>query len=122
VNHGKDDALPADALAIALSAAVPLWILEVRGWTQLERAERAAACAAIVSMGEKQDEVRGRHGAGPALLANGEIASGSNEGGPAAVFTAIACGLAILSYQPGGIFYAGRHWETKPGPVRECRP
>jgi hypothetical protein len=122
VNFGKDDALPADAMAIALSAAVPLWILEVRGWTQLERAERAAACAAIVSMGEKNDEVRGQHGAGPALLANGEVARGNNEGGPAAVFTAIACGLAILSYQPGGIFYAGRHWETKPGPVRECRP
>ncbi len=118
----KDDALPADALAIALSAAVPLWILEVRSMTPLERATRAAECAAIVSMGEKQDEIRGRHGAGPALLANGAQARGSNEGGPSAVFNAIACGLAILSYEPGGIRYAGMHWETKPGPVRECRP
>ena len=99
---------------IALSAAVPLWIERVRGMTPRERAELAAAAARVIALGEKHDEVRGQHGAGPALLACGEKASGANAGGPAAVFNAIAAGLAVIAYQPGGVSYAGLHWEASP--------
>ena len=101
-------------LGIALSAAVPLWIQDFRRMTPDQRAARARGCALVISAGERFDELRGQHGCGPALVACGELARGRNEGGPAAVFNAIAQGLAIASFQPGGVHYAGHHWESKP--------
>lgn len=100
-------------LGIALSAAVPLWIEQVRQLSGPERAKRALELARIISMGERNDELRGQHGSGPAILANGELARGRNEGGPEAVFNAIAEGLALASFLAGGTTYAGQHWESR---------
>lgn len=101
-------------LSVALSAAVPLYILEARQLSPEQRAARALECARIISWGENNDELRGQHGAGPALLVCGERARGKNEGGPAKVFDAIAEGLALASFQPGGSRYLGLHWESSP--------
>lgn len=101
-------------LAVALSCAVPLWIAQSRGLSPERRQERARELGRVVSLGEKHDEVRGQHGAGPALLANGELARGGNAGGPATVFNAVAEGLALAAFQPGGVTYLGLHWEASP--------
>lgn len=110
--YGARDEERATLLAVALSFAVPLWIEEVRGMTDEQRAARAHECSRIVSLGEKCDETRGQHGSGPALMACGEAARGANKGGPAAVFNATALGLAIMAFQPGGVTYLGQHWEA----------
>jgi hypothetical protein len=99
---------------IALSAAVPLWIEKVRHMTPKQRGELALLAARTIAWGEKNDETRGQHGAGPALLVSGECACGLNVGGPAAVFNAMAAGLALVAYQPGGADFQGQHWEVKP--------
>lgn len=100
-------------LGVALSAAVPLHILEVRRLSPDARAARALECARIISFGERNDEMRGQHGAGPALLANGELARGPNAGGPGKVFDALAEGLALASFLPGGSRYLDLHWESQ---------
>lgn len=107
-----DDALQREMLATALLLAVPLWIEEMRPLTLEQRAARALDASQIISMGEKCDELRGRHGAGPALLTNGMLATGSHEGGPGVVFNATAMGLALAAFLPGGITYLGTHWEA----------
>ncbi len=98
---------------IALLAAVPLWIEHVRRMSPLERALLAERSSRTIAFGEKRDALRGQHGAGPALLACGEQARGANEGGPAAVFNAMAAGLALLAFNPGGVDYGGQHWEAR---------
>lgn len=101
-------------LGVALSFAVPLWIAQLRPLTATERARRGAQLARILSLGEKHDDVRGQHGAGPALFAVGEQARGASTGGPAAVFNALAEGLALGAFQPGGVTYLGQHWQVSP--------
>jgi hypothetical protein len=95
-----------ELLTAALAHAVPLWIEEVRPWTVEQRCARAYDASGLISLGEKCDELRGRHGAGPAQFANG---SPNSDG---AIFNALAMGLALLSYLPGGITYLRLHWET----------
>lgn len=101
-----------DVLATALSCAVPLWIDQVRALSAEDRQRRGVELSRIISLGEKHDEIRGQHGAGPALFAVGERARGNNVGGPAAVFNALAEGLALAAFQPGGVTYLGQHWEA----------
>lgn len=101
-----------ETLAIALSCAVPLWLDRVRALSPEERAARAVACSRVISLGEKNDELRGQHGCGPALLACGEQPRGSNLGAPAAVFNALAEGLALAALLPGGVTYLGHRWEA----------
>lgn len=108
-------------LGIALSCAVPLWIDVVRHLTPEQRTARAAELARIISIGEKHDEVRGQHGAGPAILANGALAQGADVGGPAAVFNAMAEGFALGAFLPGGVTYLGIHWEVESGEVGSGR-
>jgi hypothetical protein len=93
-------------LATALSVAVPLWIEVVRLMDPEQRVEVAAECSAIIASGEKCDATRGRHGAGPALLAHGM------PGRTRDVFNATALGLAVLAFAPGGVDYLGIHWEA----------
>lgn len=100
---------------IALSATVPLWIEKIRHMTIDQRTKLAALAARTIAWGQKNDETRGQHGAGPALLAHGEQALGADMGGPAAVFNAMAAGLAIGAFQPGGVSFMGHHWEVKNG-------
>lgn len=103
-----DEELRQLMLRTALEVAVPLWIEVVRRMDPDERAEVAAECSAIIACGEKRDETRGRHGAGPALLAHGM------PGKTRDVFNATAVGLAVMAFAPGGVNYLGSHWEASP--------
>ena len=104
----NDDELRQLMLRTALNVAVPLWIEVVRLMGDEQRAEVAAECSSIIACGEKCDETRGRHGAGPALLAHGM------PGKTRDVFNATALGLALLAFAPGGMNYLGCHWEASP--------
>lgn len=111
--YGARDEERMTILAVALSFAVPLWIEQVRGLGAEDRRLRGEQLSRIISLGEKHDDMRGQHGSGPALLVCGEQAKGANKGGPAVVFNALAEGLALMAYQPGGVTYLGLHWEAQ---------
>lgn len=95
-------------LAICLSCAVPLWIERVRSWTPEERQAKAHAAGHVIA-----------YGSGAAAVATaGKERSKSKakkkrpNQGAAEVFNAMACGLALLAHCPGGVTFAGCHWEA----------
>jgi hypothetical protein len=91
-------------MALCLSFAVPLWIDMVRSWTPEARQAKAQAAGHMIA-----------YGAGAADVATGgkERGKGRRKGAAAEVFNAVACGLAILAYQPGGVTWGGSHWEAR---------
>ena len=102
-----------DTLLIALEAAVPLHIVEIRGWTPKQRQRFASEAATIV--GSQGDILQ--YGGGK----RGEVAN---------VFNHLARGLACAAYQIGGVTFAGYHWCTdhtvcegaEDGPAVEVEP
>jgi len=80
-------------LSIALSCSVPLFVERWRDQTWGDRQRRARECAQIIA--EKGD----------VLQFGGK--------GCAVAFNALAEGLAIASFVPGGVRFAGEHWESK---------
>lgn len=105
--QGRDtDREQREMVKLALACAVPLWIEEMRPLTTEQRCARAHDASGIIASGEKCDELRGRHGNGPARFANGAPT------GDGAIFNAIAMGLALLAFLPGGITYLDTHWEA----------
>lgn len=98
-------------LSVCLSFAVPLWIERVKTWSPEERQAKAHAAGHMVA-----------YGAGAAAVATSGKEKGKGKKrkkrpnqGAAEVFNAMACGLAILSYCPGGSTFAGQHWESRDG-------
>ena len=85
------------ALVTSLELAVPLWQEQVRGLTDSQRMARARRCAAEVA-------------------AHGDVLQygGKRRGAAAEAFNALAEGLAIASFQPGGVTFAGRTWQANP--------
>jgi hypothetical protein len=82
-----------DLLPIALSTAVPLWIEKLRPLSTEQRLARASGLADII----------GSHG-------DIILYRGSKKGESAAAFNALAEGLAIGAFQPGGVTAFGCHW------------
>lgn len=82
-----------DLLPIALSAAVPLWIEELRRLEPEQRIARASGLADIIA-------------------SQGDIIlyRGGKKGESAKAFNALAEGLAIGAFQPGGVTAFGQHW------------
>ena len=89
-------ALVSDHMRMALGAAVPLWVFKLRQQPWKVLSKRAHECAHIVA--EKGDILQYR---------------GKKPGETAAAFNALAEGLAILSFCPGGVTFLGEHWENK---------
>jgi hypothetical protein len=83
-----------DALVETLALAVPLRIWELRGRTPEQRMTIAKRCGQHVA----------EHG--------DSLMFGGKKGRAAAAFNALAEGLAVAAYQPGGVSFAGRHWCT----------
>jgi hypothetical protein len=83
------------ALLPALEVSVPLFIAELRGTSHWQRVSLAR---------EDADQIAAH---GDALMFRG-----TKKGQAARSFNALARGLAIGAYQPGGITFAGRHWCT----------
>jgi hypothetical protein len=86
---------PGEHLAIALAAAVPLWIMEMRAMPAALRITTAQGLAQIVA--EKSDVL---------------MFGGGEKGEVREIFNALARGLAALSFQPGGVRFGSMHWET----------
>lgn len=82
-----------DLLPIALSAAVPFWIIKLKDQTAEYRQQRANACCSEIA----------HHG--DRILYATE--------GTAEAFNRLAEGIACLAFQPGGVTAFGRHWEAK---------
>ncbi len=93
------------ALLITLDLAVPMHMHEVRRWSAERMVAEARRCA---------DEVAAR----------GDVLQfgGSHEGEAATAFNALARGLAIAAYAPGGVDFAGRHWEAEQPMVADVEP
>ena len=85
-----------DLLRTTLSAAVPLWIERVRGYSEERRLDRARECAQVIA--EKGDRILFR---------------GKKVGETAAAFNALAEGIACAAFQPGGLDFLGDHWEAR---------
>lgn len=82
-------------LRMTLLAAVPLWIAKMRSFDDQQRSNRAAVCGQVVA--EKGD-----------LL----MFKSKKKGGTAEVFNRLAEGLACAAYSPGGVKFAGLHFEA----------
>jgi|SRR5579872_1737707 len=82
-------------LPIALSAAVPLWIEKLKPLTTDQRIARADELSGIIA--EHGDIILYR---------------GGKKGESAKAFNALAEGLAIGAFQPGGATAFGQHWCT----------
>lgn len=77
-----------------LHVAVPMWIHEIRTWTEQQRMDQA-----------RED---GQH-----IASHGDnLMFKSKPGASADAFTALARGLACAAYQPGGVNFGGGHWCT----------
>ena len=87
-------------LQTALSAAVPLWIEELRGLSWEELQARAKVAAQHVA----------EHG--DLILFRSE-----KRGESAKAFNKLAEGIAILAFAPGGVTAFGLHFEAKHGSV-----
>lgn len=83
-------------LQAALSAAVPLYIVEMRSWDWKRISETAQRCAQVVA--EKGDIILYRS------AVPGETAK---------AFNALARGIACLSFSPGGVTAFGLHFDAK---------
>lgn len=81
-----------DTLAITLLAAVPLHILQLRGYDAQQRIAIAHQCADIVAAHGDDLQYGGTH--------------------CRTAFNALARGLAVAAYQPGGVTFADLHWCT----------
>lgn len=82
-------------LTSTLSLAVPLWIEKVRSYSEEVRLERARECGQVIA--EKGDVLQFKS---------------KKKGESAKAFNALAEGLACAAYQPGGITFAGMHFEA----------
>ncbi|GAB1646875.1 hypothetical protein [Krasilnikovia sp. MM14-A1259] len=81
-----------DVLPIALEMAVPLHIGRLRHVDAARRMAEAADAATVIGSHGDDLQYGGKHCAD--------------------AFNALARGLAIGAYQPGGITFAGMHWCT----------
>jgi hypothetical protein len=90
----RDDTVR-EVLRIALSAAVPLHVMELQRLSWAEVSASAKACGDIIA--EKGDVLQFR---------------GKKRGESAKAFNALARGLAALSFAPGGVTFLGDHYEN----------
>lgn len=83
-------------LLSSLQCAVPLWIMHIKDVPFDDKQRRAEECSQIVA--EKGDVI---------------LFKGGKRGETAAAFNALAEGIAILSFAPGGVRAFGEHWEAE---------
>ena len=93
-------------LLIALSAAVPLYIMELQAQGGPVQ-EQYPSCSEV-------EQLLGAKGVARLLGAKGDVLlfGEGKKGEAAGVFNAMARGLAILAFCPGGVTFFGQHWEA----------
>jgi len=85
-----------------LGLAVPMWIDQMRYWPAERRANKAHELAEVIAFGQ-----------GSAAMADPAARGTEKKGGLALTFNALAQGLACLAFCPGGVVFAGHHWEER---------
>lgn len=93
-------------LASALAASVPLWIDQIvrEDWSEERRRAEAGSCADVVAS------------KGDVILFRGK------RGETAAAFNALAKGVALLSFAPGGVVCFGTRYQVQDGRCRASAP
>ena len=89
---------------MSLGVAVPMWIDRMRDWSPGFREQKAHELVEITAFDQ-----------GVAALCDRDAALSSklhNPGEMAGAFNAVAQGLACLAFCPGGVVFAGHHWEA----------
>jgi alpha-L-fucosidase len=88
-----------------LGVAVPMWIDKMRYWLPREIEQRAHALVEITAFDQSV----------AAMVDDAARASTKRHhpGQLGKAFNAIAEGLACLAHCPGGVVFAGQHWEAK---------
>lgn len=89
-------------LAGMLELAVPMWIERMRPLPPTEIERRRERCLELIAFASPDVDIAG--------LACG--ATDGRKGGVAAAFNVVAEALAILAFCPGGVTFAGAHWEA----------
>lgn len=84
-----------------LGFAVPMWIDKMRFWRWEYRQQVAVLCGDVIS-----------HHQGIAAICDTAARGTARKGDLALCFNALAQGLALLAFCPGGIVFAGHHWEA----------
>lgn len=94
-------------LAASLGAAVPLWVDQIvrEDWSDERRRAEAGSCADVVA--SKGDVILFR---------------GGKRGETAAAFNALAKGVALLSFAPGGVVCFGTRYSVQDGRCRTSAP
>lgn len=105
-------AMARSTLAVSLEAAVPLWIVKWRRATPEHRCNRARACGEIVTHHGDAILYKEKRRAPKWEVAEGLGRVKIHDGNPgsASAFNALAEGIALAAYQPGGITVFGHHW------------
>jgi len=85
-----------------LGLAVPMWIDQMRFWSAERRVRKGHELVEVIAYDQ-----------GVAALCDPEARGTARQGGLANAFNALAQGLACLAFCPGGIVFAGHHWEVK---------
>lgn len=85
----------AELLKVSLSCAVPLWIERARRYTDAEFKKRVELAGQKVA--ERGDIIQFRS---------------RRAGQSAEAFNALAEGLALLAFCPGGVYFLGMHFEA----------
>lgn len=85
-----------------LGVSVPMWIALMRPWHPERRATKAHELVEIIAYEQ-----------GVAALCDPEARGTARRGELGKAFNAIAQGLACLAFCPGGIVFAGNHWEER---------
>lgn len=98
-SHGDLDAVTSTFLGLS----VPMWIDQMRHWRPERRLIKARELANVIAFEQ-----------GAAALCDPEARGTSKRGELGKVFNALAQGLALLAFCPGGVVFAGHHFEVKP--------
>lgn len=91
-----------------LGMAVPMWIDRMQYWRPAYREETAHKLAEVVAYEQSV-----------AALCDTEARGTARKGDLGKAFNAIAQGLACLAFCPGGVVFAGSHWEAKQFVLKE---
>lgn len=90
-------------LSAALGASVPLWVDQIirEDWSDERRQREASECSTVVA--SKGDVILFR---------------GAKRGETAAAFNSLAKGVALLSFQPGGVVCFGTRYSVVDGVLK----
>jgi len=87
-----------------LLLAVPLWIDRFRFWSGAARERLAQRLVETIAYSQ-----------GIAAICEPDARGTEERGAMREGFNAIAQGLALLAFCPGGVVFAGEHWQAEPG-------